>query len=212
MHVGSPNIRPARPPARRRKRRASSRSCASTTTRRTGLVRALPGLRGCDRGGFQDLHARRRAGSDWRAVEGERVPAQSPGHPGRARAGDRCPPRRRSRPCSRWASPARCGSRPSISPMTSRRQSRSGTIKFAIDQQPYLQGYIPVRGAGYREEGSHHRPRQDPRHPASQSEVQERLATYGLAPAYGPRNIGSGPGFITKENVDKVIKYAGQFR
>ena len=41
---------------------------------------------------------------------------------------------------------------------------------------------------------------------------QARLSTYGLAPSYGPRNIGSGPGFITKENIDKVIKYAGQYR
>jgi simple sugar transport system substrate-binding protein len=41
---------------------------------------------------------------------------------------------------------------------------------------------------------------------------KERLATYGLAPSYGPKNIRSGPGFITKENLDKVIKYAGQYR
>jgi len=41
---------------------------------------------------------------------------------------------------------------------------------------------------------------------------QQRLTTYGLQPAYGPRNIGSGPGFITKANIDKVVKYAGQYR
>ena len=28
----------------------------------------------------------------------------------------------------------------------------------------------------------------------------------------GRRNIRSGPGFITKDNIDKVVKYAGQYR
>ncbi|MCL6482636.1 MAG: sugar ABC transporter substrate-binding protein, partial [Janthinobacterium lividum] len=39
-----------------------------------------------------------------------------------------------------------------------------------------------------------------------------RLAEYGLAPSYGPRHIGSGPGYVTKDNIGKVEKYAGQFR
>jgi simple sugar transport system substrate-binding protein len=39
-----------------------------------------------------------------------------------------------------------------------------------------------------------------------------RLAEYGLEPRYGPRHINSGPGFITRENIGKVDKYAGQFR
>ncbi len=56
----------------------------------------------------------------------------------------RCRLRRPSRRCSRWASPARSGSRPSTSTATSRRRIQDGTIQFAIDQQPYLQGYIPV--------------------------------------------------------------------
>jgi simple sugar transport system substrate-binding protein len=33
-----------------------------------------------------------------------------------------------------------------------------------------------------------------------------------LQPSYGPKNIRSGPGFITKDNIDKVLKYAGQYR
>jgi len=41
---------------------------------------------------------------------------------------------------------------------------------------------------------------------------QARLAEYGLAPIYGPRHISSGPGYITKDNLDKVLKYAGQYR
>jgi simple sugar transport system substrate-binding protein len=39
-----------------------------------------------------------------------------------------------------------------------------------------------------------------------------RLEMYGLEPSYGPKNIRSGPSFITKANLDKVVKYAGQYR
>jgi simple sugar transport system substrate-binding protein len=42
--------------------------------------------------------------------------------------------------------------------------------------------------------------------------TEARFAEYGLAPAYGPRHIGSGPGFVTKDNIGKVEKYAGQYR
>ena len=41
---------------------------------------------------------------------------------------------------------------------------------------------------------------------------QARLAEYGLTPIYGPRHISSGPGFVTKDNIAKVEKYAGQYR
>jgi simple sugar transport system substrate-binding protein len=86
---------------------------------------------------------------------------------------------------------------------------QDGTIQFAIDQQPYLQGYIPVAVLAIVKKD----------HTTDPAKILEanpkfkaRLSTYGLAPSYGPRNIGSGPGFITKANVDKVLKYAGQFR
>ncbi len=61
---------------------------------------------------------------------------------------------------------------------------QAGVIDFAIDQQPYLQGYMPV--------------------------VTLALYNrYGLMPA---NNIRSGPGFVTKENVDLVKKLAGRVR
>jgi len=41
---------------------------------------------------------------------------------------------------------------------------------------------------------------------------QERLKEYGLTPIYGAKNISSGPGFVTKENIGTVEKYAGQYR
>lgn len=59
-----------------------------------------------------------------------------------------------------------------------------GVINFAIDQQPFLQGYMPV--------------------------VALTLYNrYGVAPG---NNINSGPGFVTKDNVALVKKLAGEYR
>jgi len=61
---------------------------------------------------------------------------------------------------------------------------KAGTINFAIDQQPFLQGYLPVV-------------------------VLTNLARYGVVPG---NSINSGPGFITKDNIALVEQYAGQYR
>ncbi len=61
---------------------------------------------------------------------------------------------------------------------------KDGTIAFAIDQQPYLQGYMPVV-------------------------ILTNLARYGVLPS---GHMNSGPGFITKKNIALVEKYAGEFR
>ncbi len=61
---------------------------------------------------------------------------------------------------------------------------KDGTIAFAIDQQPYLQGYLPVV-------------------------LLTNYVRYGVIPS---GNINSGPGFITKDNIAKVEKYAGVYR
>ena len=61
---------------------------------------------------------------------------------------------------------------------------KDGTIAFAIDQQPYLQGYLPVV-------------------------ILTNYARYGVVPA---NHINSGPGFITKANISLVEKYAGKYR
>ncbi len=57
-------------------------------------------------------------------------------------------------------------------------------IAFAIDQQPYLQGYLPVV-------------------------ILTNLARYGVVPG---NNINSGPGFVTKANIEMVEKLAGEYR
>jgi len=61
---------------------------------------------------------------------------------------------------------------------------KSGVISFAIDQQPFLQGYLPVV-------------------------FLTNLVRYGVWPSGA---INSGPGFITKSNISLVEKYAGVYR
>jgi len=61
---------------------------------------------------------------------------------------------------------------------------KDGTIAFAIDQQPFLQGYLPVV-------------------------ILTNLARYGVVPG---NNINSGPGFVTKDSIALVEKLAGEYR
>jgi simple sugar transport system substrate-binding protein len=57
-------------------------------------------------------------------------------------------------------------------------------IAFAIDQQPFLQGYLPVV-------------------------ILTNLTRYGVVPG---NSINSGPGFVTKSNLALVEEYAGVYR
>ena len=61
---------------------------------------------------------------------------------------------------------------------------QAGQIQFAIDQQPYLQGYLPVA-------------------------FLTEYARYGVIPA---NNVNTGPGFVTKKNIALVEKLAGEYR
>ena len=61
---------------------------------------------------------------------------------------------------------------------------KGDVIAFAIDQQPYLQGYLPVV-------------------------ILTNLARYGVVPG---NSINSGPGFVTKGNIALVEKYPGEYR
>ena len=61
---------------------------------------------------------------------------------------------------------------------------KDGVIAFGIDQQPYLQGYVPVV-------------------------VLALYNRYGVLPG---NNINSGPGFVTKDSVGLVEKLAGEYR
>lgn len=61
---------------------------------------------------------------------------------------------------------------------------KDGTIDFAIDQQPYLQGSIPIQ-------------------------VLTNYVRYGVTPS---NSIFTGPGFVTTDNIELVESLAGEFR
>jgi simple sugar transport system substrate-binding protein len=61
---------------------------------------------------------------------------------------------------------------------------KSGIIQWGIDQQPFLQAYLPVV-------------------------ILTNYDRYGVLPG---NNINSGPGFITKDGLALVEKYAGEYR
>lgn len=61
---------------------------------------------------------------------------------------------------------------------------KDGTIKWGIDQQPFLQAYLPVV-------------------------VLANWDRYGVLPG---NNINSGPGFVTADGLTKVEKFAGEYR
>ncbi|KQW26299.1 sugar ABC transporter substrate-binding protein [Rhizobium sp. Root274] len=61
---------------------------------------------------------------------------------------------------------------------------KDGTIKWGIDQQPFLQAYLPVV-------------------------ILTNYDRYGVLPG---NNINSGPGFVTKEALAKVEEFAGEYR
>ena len=61
---------------------------------------------------------------------------------------------------------------------------KSGVIKWGIDQQPFLQAYLPVV-------------------------VMANYHRYGVLPG---NNINSGPGFVTANGLGKIEKFAGEYR
>ena len=89
---------------------------------------------------------------------------------------------------------------------------KDGSVQFAIDQQPYLQGYIPVAVMATMKQLHTTDVKKVEAALQANPKVKARFDEYGLAPVYGARHILSGPGFVTKDNIGKVEKYAGQYR
>ncbi|MEM9441772.1 MAG: sugar ABC transporter substrate-binding protein [Pseudomonadota bacterium] len=61
---------------------------------------------------------------------------------------------------------------------------KDGTIQWGIDQQPFLQAYLPVV-------------------------ILANWDRYGVLPG---NNINSGPGFVTADGLEKVEEFAGEYR
>src|ERR1041384_8138960 len=89
---------------------------------------------------------------------------------------------------------------------------KDGTVAFAIDQQPYLQGYIPVAVLAIMKQQNTQDLAKVMAALQNSPKARARLDAYGLTPVYGARHISSGPGFVTKDNIAKVEKFAGQYR
>lgn len=91
---------------------------------------------------------------------------------------------------------------------------RSGRVAFAIDQQPYLQGYLSVGMLAEtlrRPAGISHRLLKAMLY--AEPKLNERMSRYGLSLKAGDgQHIHSGPGFVSRINVDKVERFSGQFR
>lgn len=88
----------------------------------------------------------------------------------------------------------------------------AGTVAFAIDQQPYLQGYIPVALFAILKQDKTLDIRKAIAMLQANPQFQQRIRTYGLMPRFGTTGVDTGPGFVTRENVALVEKYAGQYR
>ena len=61
---------------------------------------------------------------------------------------------------------------------------KDGTIEWGIDQQPFLQAYLPVV-------------------------ILTNYDRYGVLPG---NNINSGPGFVTADALEKIEEFAGEYR
>ena len=88
----------------------------------------------------------------------------------------------------------------------------AGDAAFAIDQQPYLQGYIPVALLALMKQDQTHDIRKAIAALQANPQFQQRVRTYGLTPRFEAGGVDTGPGFVTRENVGLVEKYAGQYR
>jgi simple sugar transport system substrate-binding protein len=89
---------------------------------------------------------------------------------------------------------------------------KDGTVAFAIDQQPYLQGYIPVAVLAIMKQQNTQDLAKVMAALKDSPKAKARFEAYGLAVVYGARHISSGPGFVTKDSIGTVEKFAGQYR
>jgi simple sugar transport system substrate-binding protein len=89
---------------------------------------------------------------------------------------------------------------------------KDGTINFAIDQQPYLQGYMSIAALVIAHQDKTTDKATIIAKLKANPKFQERLKQYGLQPVYNQAGVSSGPAFVTKDNVATVEKYAGQYR
>jgi simple sugar transport system substrate-binding protein len=89
---------------------------------------------------------------------------------------------------------------------------QAGSIAFAIDQQPYLQGYLSVAAMAIAVRDKTSDPSRIVAALKDDKKVAARLAKYDLKPVYTGSTVSSGPSFVTRDNLAPVQKYAGSYR
>jgi len=89
---------------------------------------------------------------------------------------------------------------------------KSGVIQYAIDQQPYLQGYMGIAALIIANDQKTKDPAAIIAALKANPKFQARLKQYDLKPIYTATGVSFGPSFVTKDNVATVEKYAGQYR
>ncbi|WP_321786870.1 sugar ABC transporter substrate-binding protein [Paraburkholderia sp. J94] len=89
---------------------------------------------------------------------------------------------------------------------------QSGQVAFAIDQQPYLQGYLSVAAMAIAVRDKTSDPARIVAALKSDKKVAARLDKYGLKPVYTGSTVSSGPSFVTRDNLAVVQQYAGSYR
>jgi simple sugar transport system substrate-binding protein len=89
---------------------------------------------------------------------------------------------------------------------------QAGKIAFAIDQQPYLQGYLSVAALAIAIRDKTTDAARIVAAVKDDKKVAARLAKYDLKPVYTGSTVSSGPSFVTKDNLAPVQKYAGSYR
>jgi simple sugar transport system substrate-binding protein len=87
-----------------------------------------------------------------------------------------------------------------------------GELNFAIDQQPYLQGYLAIAALKIAHDEATRDPAVIVARLRAHPKIQARLKQYALEPVYTADGVSSGPGFVTRERLDVIKKYAGQYR
>jgi simple sugar transport system substrate-binding protein len=91
---------------------------------------------------------------------------------------------------------------------------RDGHVAFAIDQQPYAQGYLPVALLGVYLQSGKSMPMRTLKLVAfTRDDLHRRMSRYDIAlkPSDG-RNVNSGPAFVTRVNVEQVERFSGTYR
>lgn len=90
---------------------------------------------------------------------------------------------------------------------------KDGLVQFAIDQQPYLQGYLSVALLALHDKHKSETVRELKLRLYTESALLKRAARYNLELLpMDPRHVQSGPGLVTRSALASIERYSGVYR